>query len=453
MVVRATAATFYGWRVVAAVFILAIFGWGVGFYGPPIYLHAVREARGWSLVMVSTAVTVHFLIGVVVIANLPMLYKHFGVPNVTKAGSIALAAGIAGWALAWEPWQLFVATFLSGTGWVTMGAAAVNAIVAPWFVRARPVALAIAYNGSSIGGVVFSPLWVAAIALLGFPWAAVAIGLVMILTIWILADTYYAKTPEQMGLSADGDCPPATAAPVTSPSARRPPREQLWKDWQFTTLAAGMALGLFAQIGLLAHLFSLLVPALGTQVAGLAASTATVAAIAGRTLVGWLMPVGADRRLVGCGSYVVQIFGSIAFLFAGGENLSLLLLGVILLGAGIGNATSLPPLIAQVEFAKEDVPRAVPLIVAIAQATYAFAPATFGFIRECAPQWGSTSAGAAPWLFLTAALIQALAVAAFLLGRPKRRPLSDCVICPNAQLDGPRSGPANSEPEQAFDRV
>jgi hypothetical protein len=32
---------FFGWRVVGAVFILAMFGWGVGFYGPPINLHAV----------------------------------------------------------------------------------------------------------------------------------------------------------------------------------------------------------------------------------------------------------------------------------------------------------------------------------------------------------------------------------------------------------------------------
>src|SRR5262245_46631591 len=453
MVAGAKAGTFYGWRVVAAVFILATFGWGVGFYGPPIYLHAVREARGWSLVTVSTAVTVHFLIGIVVIANLPMLYKHFGVPNVTKAGSIALAVGVAGWALAWEPWQLFVATFLRGTGWVTMGAAEVNELVAPWFVRARPAALAAAYNGSSIGGVVFSPLWVAAIALLGFPWAAASIGLVMILTIWILADIYYSKTPEQMGLSADGDYPGATFAPVTAPSARPLPGGQLWMDWQFMTLAAGMALGLFAQIGLLAHLFSLLVPGLGAQGAGLAASTAAAAAIAGRTLVGWLMPVGADRRLVACGSYGVQIFGSFAFLFAGGENLSLLLLGVILCGAGIGNATSLPPLIAQVEFVQEDVPRAVPLIVAIAQATYAFAPATFGFIRECAPQWGSTSAGAAPWLFLAAALIQALAVAAFLLGRRKRRPPLDDVVCRHVQHDVPRPGSPNTVREQVFDRL
>jgi len=105
---------------------------------------------------------------------------------------------------------------------------------------------------------------------------------------------------------------------------------------------------------------------------------------------------------------------------AAGDNIPLLLLGVALFGAGIGNTTSLPPMIAQAEFSKEDVSRVVPLIVAIGQATYAFAPALFGFIREFAPHSGSASAGAAPWLFLTAALIQTLAVAAFVTGRPAR---------------------------------
>jgi len=169
MTTNARSGLFYGWRVVAAAFALAVFGWGLGFYGPPVYLHAVREARGWSLALISTAVTVHFLFGAVVVANLPKLYGRFGVPTVTKAGAIALATGVAGWALACEPWQLFVATLLSGGGWVTMSAAAINAIVAPWFVRTRPAALASAYNGSSVGGVGFSPLWVAAIGFLGFP--------------------------------------------------------------------------------------------------------------------------------------------------------------------------------------------------------------------------------------------------------------------------------------------
>ena len=106
MTAAAKQSMFYGWRVVAAAFVLAVFGWGLGFYGPPIYLHAVQEARGWSLALVSTAVTLHFLIGAVFTANLPQLYGRFGVPAVTKAGAVSLAGGVMGWAMAEEPWQL-----------------------------------------------------------------------------------------------------------------------------------------------------------------------------------------------------------------------------------------------------------------------------------------------------------------------------------------------------------
>jgi hypothetical protein len=408
---------FFGWRVVGAVFVLAMFGWGVGFYGPPIYLHAVQQERGWSLALVSTAVTIHFLFGALVIATLPRLYRRFGVATVTKFGSVALAIGVIGWASAKEPWQLIAATLLSGGGWVTMGAAAVNAIIAPWFVRQRPAALSFAYNGASIGGVVFSPLWVAAIGSLGFALASALIGLVMIVTIWILTNLYYAREPEKMGLSADGAAPAFAAIAVTTPSTRPLPGSDLWRDLRFITLAAAMALGLFAQIGLLTHLFSLLVTPLGTQLAGIATGAATAAAIAGRTFVGWLMPAGADRRLFGCASYLVQMLGSLALLFAAGDNIPLLALGVVLFGAGIGNATSLPPLIAQAEFVRDDVARAVPMIVAIAQASYAFAPAVFGLIRASGPAIGSIQASAAPCVFITAALMQCLAIGALLVGR------------------------------------
>jgi hypothetical protein len=371
--------------------------------------------------LLSTAVTVHFLCGAVVVANLHGLYRRFGVAAVTKLGSVLLATGVIGWAVAHEPWQLFVASLLSGAGWVAMGAAAVNAIVSPWFVRTRPAALASAYNGASVGGVIFSPVWVAAIGLLGFPLAAATVGLVMIVTVWVLADLYFARTPQQMGLAADGDRTGAAARSATAEATRSMRGGDLWRNVQFITLAAGMALGLFAQIGLLAHLFSLLVPALGAPMAGIAAGTATAAAIAGRTVVGWAMPAGADRRLIASASYLVQIMGMIAFVLAGGEDVRLLLLGTVLFGAGIGNATSLPPLIAQVEFAAEEVARVVPLIVAIGQGAYAFAPAAFGVIRALALQASVAPAGAAPGVFMAAALIQGMAAAALLAGRRRHR--------------------------------
>jgi hypothetical protein len=56
----------------------------------------------------------------------------------------------------------------------------------------------------------------------------------------------------------------------------------------------------------------------------------------------------------------------------------------------------------------------VSLILAIAQAAYAFAPAAFGLIREFAP---AANAGATLPFFAAAALVQALAIGAFLAGR------------------------------------
>src|SRR5947199_9744897 len=96
---------FYGWRVVGAAFVLAFLGWGLGFYGPPVYLQAVREARSFSLTVVSSAVTVHFLAGAVLAANIPALYRTFCLPLVTSFAAVALYAGVFGWAISAAPWQ------------------------------------------------------------------------------------------------------------------------------------------------------------------------------------------------------------------------------------------------------------------------------------------------------------------------------------------------------------
>jgi MFS family permease len=409
--------SFYGWRVVAAAFTVAVFGWGLGFYGPPIFLHAVREARGWPLSLISAAVTVHFLSGAAIVPQMPVLYRRFGIPAVTAAGALLLAFGVFGWAVAAAPWQFFVATLVSGVGWAAMGPAAINEIVSPWFVRGRPAALSMAYNGASIGGVLFSPLWAVAIGWLGFPTAAALVGILVAATIWWLAARVFARTPDEMGLAPDGDALAGPRPATAAPTQRDLPGPLLWRDLRFLTLATGMALGLFAQIGLIAHLFSLLVPALGEDGAGILMGAATAAAVGGRMLIGWLMPPDADRRLVAGLCYAVQITGSVVLILAAGRNAPLLVLGVLLFGSGIGNATSLPPLIAQMEFTPDDVRRVVALIVAISQAAYAFAPVAFGVVREVA----SSGPGAAPLVFAAAALIQGLAIFVFLAGRRGQR--------------------------------
>jgi len=407
MTMDPTSREYFGWRVTRGAFVLAVFGLGMGFHGPGIYLHAVQAARGWPVETISAAVTAHFLVGAVVTANLPALHRRWGLAAVTKVGALALAMGVFGWSVAPAPWALFLAATASGAGWVTMGVAALNAFVAPWFERERPKALAIAYNGANVGGVIFTPLWAFSIGLIGFPAAAAVIGIAVVATVWRIADSTLSRSPPML-IEAPGGTERQAAAVAAAP--------HLWRNRQFLTLAAGMALGLFAQIGIAAHLYSCLVPAIGDRSAGVALAWASLMAVVGRTCVGWLLRPGRGRaiRHIAAASYGVQIVASIILWNAGDTKVAALLVGVTMYGLAFGNGTFLPPLIAQAEFPARDVGRVVALVVALAQAAYAFAPATFGLVRAATESGPASAPGT---LFVAAAVVQALAASAFLAGR------------------------------------
>jgi hypothetical protein len=150
-------------------------------------------------------------------------------------------------------------------------------------VTTRPSALATAYNGASVGGILFSPLLVSLIASVGFVWTSALVGVCMVLALGILSRAVLSRTPEQMGQEPDGGQPVSqTKAAVKTDVPEVQPLAHAWTDRRFITLTAGMALALFAQTGMIAHLFFLLVPILGTQMAGVAMGLVTATAIARR---------------------------------------------------------------------------------------------------------------------------------------------------------------------------
>jgi predicted MFS family arabinose efflux permease len=117
-----------------------------------------------------------------------------------------------------------------------------------------------------------------------------------------------------------------------------------------------------------------------------------------------------DRRTAAAANYALQLLGSLVLVAGCGTDTLLLLLGIVLFGLGLGNAASLPPLIAQSNFAPPDTARAVALVTALSQAAYAFAPAAFGVLRA---GFGAEA------LFLSAAAIQAAAAPVLLQGRSR----------------------------------
>jgi hypothetical protein len=408
---------FFGWKVVSAAFIVAVFTWGIGFYGPPIFLSAIHRSRGWPIPLISAAITCNLLIGALVMSRLASLHARFGVATVTRTGAVLTALGLVGWAVAAEPWQLFAVTPVSASGWALTSGAALNAMVSPWFDRRRPAALSMAYNGASAGGIIFAPLWVALIDRVGFPDAAVLVGVAMVATVWFLAGRYLTQTPADLGLQVDdgvaGNVVRQRAPVAIEPIGPGGP----WRDRRLITQAAAASLGLFAQIGLIMLLFSLLVPALGANGAGLVMGLATVAALAGRSIPALVMRPSINRRIVGMVNGGVQLCGSLALLLAAGHSVPLLVAGSLLFGLGIGNTASLPPLIAQSEFTPADLPRAVALVLSISQGCYAFAPVLFGALRALG---SNGSGGEAPVVFTAALVLQIGAIAALLMGIPRQ---------------------------------
>ncbi|MBC3345215.1 MFS transporter [Pseudomonas sp. SWRI196] len=400
---------FFGKTVLTCTFILAMIGWGVGFYGPPIYMQAVMDRTGWPVAQVSAAVTLHFLSGTLVIANLPRLYARFGVPAITLLGSIVLGVGVNIWAQASQLWVLYAGAICSGIGWVTLGAAAVNTLIAPWYVKERPKALGKAYNGASMGGVIFSPLWVLLIERFGFATAALVISSVAVVLMTSFAFLVFNKSPQSLGQHADNADQPEPVA--TGPSATPWTAAQTLKSANFRSLAAGMALGLFAQIGLIAHLYSILAGRMGAQDASFAMGLATASAMGGRYVAARLMTQGINRRQLACLGYGIQMLGTLMLL--GLDIHPAVAWGaVVLIGSGIGNATSLPPLIAQTEFSREQTARVIALMVAISQATYAFAPAFFGLVRSAFVVPSQAIAA----IVVAAVVVQGLAILAFYTG-------------------------------------
>lgn len=81
------------WWVARYAFLLALFAWGIGFYGPAVFLQVLHAERGWSISVVSGAISLHFLCGAAVVWWLPELHRRWGLWPCTALGIACAALG------------------------------------------------------------------------------------------------------------------------------------------------------------------------------------------------------------------------------------------------------------------------------------------------------------------------------------------------------------------------
>jgi MFS family permease len=394
---------FPGWNVVGATFVMALFSFGLGFYGLSVHVATLQRLHAWSAAAVSAPVTVYYVAGALLTVWIGDLFGRFGPRAVVIGGTFTMAAGLAALGRVTQPWQLYPTFLLMSLGWGAMSGAAINIILAPWFQRRRGLAVSLAFNGATLGGVLIAPALIFLIEGIGFTRALTAAGLVFLGVMVPLAAAVMRRGPATLGLGPDGD-PVSTVAGSLGAGASRSRADAL-RTWRFWSVSAPFALGLAAQVGVLTHLVSLVTPALGSSGAARAVSATTAAAVVGRLLTGFVID-RVNRRLAASATLVVQIAG--LGLLAWAPSAPLVYAGCALFGLGVGNLTTLPGLIVAVEWPRERFSALVGLVVAINQFTFAFGPSLVGVLRDWAGTYG-------PALGACAAL-QAVAAGMILLG-------------------------------------
>lgn len=393
---------FHGWWVVFCTFVVALYGWGLGFYGLSLYLVALHKTHGWSPATISSAITFYYIAGAFLVMQVGDVIQKRGARPVVMTGAALMGLGVLGLTVIERPWQLYLAVAVMIPGWAAMGGGAINTIIAQWFNRRRGLAASLALNGATCGGLIFAPAFAWAIDSLGFAKASLAAVAVVLVTLWPLA--LFALRPRRPDEHDAGD----ETVPAHETAGEPMSRAELLRQPRYLTMVGAFSLGLVAQISFIAHQVAFLEPTLGLKGAGWAVGITSVSALAGRLAVGLVID-RVDRRLATSAVLCVQV-ASMAVLLST-DSLAGLYVGCILFGFGVGNLITLPGLIVQQEFPRRDFARAVSLNVAINQLAAATGPSILGILHDLSGNYRTS---------LIACLVLQAAAALLVLVRPQR---------------------------------
>jgi MFS family permease len=372
-----TSKTFHGWWMVAGCMAVAMVAWSFALYGPSVYLHTISQTHHWSIGLVSSALTLSFLVNASVLSFVGSAIAKHGPRLVMALGAAVMAAGFVAMSQISEIWHVYASFALMGLGWSCLSTTAITSSLAPWFERHQGRAVSTAMLGASIGGMVGVPILLALIAWLGFNKAMIIVALILLSTVWSVSFFILRHRPQDLGLYPDGEAPVSQA---NKPLAKVWSRAEALRTLALRSIALTFGLALMVQIGFLTHQVSLLLPALGQAATAGCVAAAAMLAFAGRILLAKF----SDRLDVRQIAFAVLLTAGaslgLGFLFP--DQVWALVVCVLGYGFTAGNITTLPPVIVRREFGAASFGAIFGIAATLMQLMSAMGPAFFGLLYD-----------------------------------------------------------------------
>ncbi len=219
---------FYGWVIVGLALIVNSLSSGPVWSGVGVWMKALELHFGWSRAQLSGAFSMAQLEGSIIGPLMGYLIDKLGSRRMVLIGMIITGLGFL---LFSRTDSIFL--FYLSYGLIMLGTAAgtwlpTMTVVNRWFVRRRGMAMAIAAEGSPLGGLALVPILAWAITPGNYGWSVTAqwIGVVF-LCLALPMSLLIRERPEDYGVLPDGDSPDQAANRTARPTRRADSSGQL----------------------------------------------------------------------------------------------------------------------------------------------------------------------------------------------------------------------------------
>ena len=327
---------FYGWVIVAGVFVAQLFVVGFFTYGFPLLVAPVQEEFGSSVTEVMLGISIGGLTGAVLAPLVGPLVDRWSARGLIVIGTLSLIAALFLLSLSQTVVQFaaVLAVLLSAAN-VLLGPITGSALISRWFHALRGRALGIAATGTSLGGLLVPLLLGQAMASMGWRGALQLLGGCVCVFVLPLVAFGLRNHPDDKGLHPDGaDADTAAASAQAAPPARDWTAGEIFRSPAFWLIGSSLGLLFFSYTGTLSNLHKY-ATALGVADAQ---ATALISAIAvtgfiGKLVFGW----AADKISLRVGLWLAQLLAALGIGVLSLEpGYTMMLLGASLMGLAAG---------------------------------------------------------------------------------------------------------------------
>ncbi len=239
---------FYGWVIVAVVFISNFAGSGMGGWVLTVLIKPMQHDLGWSRAAILGAASTATLIGAAIAPLLGRLVDRYGARAIMAFGAIMQGLLLLILSRVSSIWQLYLLYGLGGAlaNAELQGVAPLTAI-ANWFIKQRGRAIAISMMGLSLSGVVFVSLTQKIVDLSSWRTAWTVIGIINLVFVVLPVWFFMRRRPEDMGLQPDGEAKvEPTSNLIAEPVSSGLPNDKEEPSWTATEAVKSKAFWLLA---------------------------------------------------------------------------------------------------------------------------------------------------------------------------------------------------------------